>query len=95
MIESFLVFNLLLKIKFKKNNENRNKVLKILSDACLGAYLISCMYDKVIYDKLEEYIPVIKQRFTNGKYPARKAYETKFIREGILFQIDAVAFREK
>jgi enamine deaminase RidA (YjgF/YER057c/UK114 family) len=38
---------------------------------------------------------VIKQRFTNGKYPARKAYETKFIREGILFQIDAVAFREK
>lgn len=63
MIESFLVFNLLLKIKLKKNNENRNKVLKILSDACLGAYLISCMYDKVIYDKLEEYIPVIKQRF--------------------------------
>ena len=29
------------------------------------------------------------------KYPARKAYETKFIRKGILFQIDAVAFREK
>ena len=36
---------------------------------------------------------VIKERF-NGKYPARKAYETKFIREGILFQIDAVAYRE-
>ena len=35
---------------------------------------------------------VIKQRF-NGNYPARKAYETKFIREGILFQIDAVAYK--
>ena len=35
---------------------------------------------------------VLKKRF-NGKYPARKAYETKFIREGIRFQIDAVAFK--
>jgi len=34
---------------------------------------------------------IIKDRF-NGKYPARKAFETKFIREGIRFQIDAVAF---
>ena len=37
---------------------------------------------------------VIKQRFTNGNYPARKAYETKFIRDGILFQIDAVAYKK-
>jgi enamine deaminase RidA (YjgF/YER057c/UK114 family) len=35
---------------------------------------------------------IIKERF-NGKYPARKAFETKFIREGILFQIDAIAFK--
>ena len=35
---------------------------------------------------------IIKRRF-NGKYPARKAFETKFIREGIRFQIDAIAFR--
>ena len=35
---------------------------------------------------------IIKQRF-NGKYPARKAFETKFLREEILFQLDAVAFR--
>jgi len=35
---------------------------------------------------------VIKQRFPNA-YPARKAYETKFIREGILFQVDAVAYK--
>ena len=35
---------------------------------------------------------IIEERF-NGKYPARKAFETKFIRDGILFQIDAVAFK--
>jgi enamine deaminase RidA (YjgF/YER057c/UK114 family) len=35
---------------------------------------------------------IIKEKF-NGKYPARKAFETKFLREGILFQIDATAFR--
>ncbi len=35
---------------------------------------------------------IIKKRFA-GKYPARKAFETKFIREGIYFQIDAIAFR--
>jgi enamine deaminase RidA (YjgF/YER057c/UK114 family) len=35
---------------------------------------------------------IIKERF-NGKYPARKAFETKFLREEILFQIDAIVFR--
>ena len=35
---------------------------------------------------------IIKKRF-DGKYPARKAFETKFIREGISFQIDAIAFK--
>lgn len=35
---------------------------------------------------------IIKERF-NDKFPARKAFETKFLREGIFFQIDAIAFR--
>jgi enamine deaminase RidA (YjgF/YER057c/UK114 family) len=35
---------------------------------------------------------IIKERF-NKKYPARKAFETKFLRDGILFQIDAIAYR--
>ena len=35
---------------------------------------------------------IIKKRF-DGKYPARKAFETNFIREGISFQIDAIAFK--
>lgn len=62
MIETFLVFNLLLKINLN-NNSIRNNLLKSLSNACLGAYLISCMYDKIIYDKLEVLIPNVKQRF--------------------------------
>ncbi|MDD8048229.1 MAG: RidA family protein [Thomasclavelia sp.] len=40
------------------------------------------------------YLPaIIKNRF-HGKYPTRKAYETAFIRDGIEFQIDAIAYRE-
>ena len=37
---------------------------------------------------------VIKERF-HGNYPTRKAYETKFVRDGIDFQIDAIAYRGK
>lgn len=37
---------------------------------------------------------IIKERF-NGKYPTRKAYTTDFIREGILFQVDAIAYKGK
>lgn len=34
----------------------------------------------------------IKEKF-HVKYPARKAFETKFLRKGILFQIDAIAYK--
>lgn len=37
------------------------------------------------------YLPdIIKRRF-DGKYPVRKAFTSDFIREGIRFQIDAIA----
>ncbi|WP_294754518.1 RidA family protein [uncultured Ruminococcus sp.] len=39
------------------------------------------------------YLPDIIKKHFNGKYPARKAYTTDFIREGILFQIVAIAFK--
>ena len=35
---------------------------------------------------------IIKSRF-NNKFPARKAFETKFLREGIMFQVDAIAYK--
>ena len=37
---------------------------------------------------------VLKERFI-GKYPTRKAYTSDFIREGIRFQIDAIAYKPK
>ena len=42
-----------------------------------------------------DFLPeIIRKRFSEN-YPARKAFETKFIRDGIDFQIDAVAFRKR
>ncbi|MEA4911774.1 MAG: RidA family protein [Oscillospiraceae bacterium] len=35
---------------------------------------------------------IIKARF-RGNYPSRKAFETKFLRDGIDFQVDAIAYR--
>ena len=35
---------------------------------------------------------VLKDRFA-GKYPVRKAFTSDFIREGIRFQIDAIAYK--
>jgi Putative translation initiation inhibitor, yjgF family len=35
---------------------------------------------------------VIKERF-NGKYPARKSIQTEFGGDGILFQLDAIAYK--
>jgi len=51
---------------------------------------MDCLFKNII--DLSFLGEIIKKRF-NGKYPARKAFETKFIREGISFQIDAIAFK--
>ena len=39
------------------------------------------------------FLPDIIKKYFKGKYPARKAYTTDFVRDGILFQIDAIAFK--
>lgn len=62
MIKTFLLFNLLLKIKFKKENKIRGKILNILSDAVLPAYLISCIFDKIFYDILSKKVPIVTDR---------------------------------
>ena len=36
---------------------------------------------------------VLKDRL-GGKYPTRKAYTTNFVRDGIRFQIDAIAYKK-
>ena len=63
MITTFLIFNLLLKINLKENKNVRDKIFKTISDACLGAYLLSCCFDIIFYAKLEELIPDVKERF--------------------------------
>lgn len=62
MLITFLVFNLLLKIK-PRNNKIKNCIMKTLSDACLGAYLISCIFDNIAYTKLNNSILLIEDRF--------------------------------
>ena len=54
MIISALLFNLFLKINIKINNKSINIILKTLSDACLGAYLLSCIFDKIFYNLLDK-----------------------------------------
>ena len=51
---------------------------------------MDCMFKNIM--DLSYLGEIIKNRF-DGKYPARKAFETKFIREGISFQIDAIAYK--
>ena len=75
-----------------------NGAFDILSDRLetIGLTLESvvqmdCLFKDI--NDLEFLGEIIKERF-HGKYPARKAYETKFIRDGISFQVDAIAFRE-
>lgn len=63
MMITFLVFNLFLTIKVK-NNTIKNSIFKIISEACLGGYLISCIFDKIYYNYLNTTIPNIIDRFT-------------------------------
>lgn len=39
------------------------------------------------------YLPAVIRKYFNGKYPTRKAFTSDFIREGIVFQLDAIAYR--
>lgn len=51
---------------------------------------MDCLFKNIL--EIHALPAVLKERF-KGKYPARKAYETKFLRDGILFQINAVAYQ--
>lgn len=62
-ITAFLVFTLLLNIKFKKENKIRGLILKTMSNACLFAYLLSGIFDTYFYDIFTEKIPTVQDRF--------------------------------
>ena len=52
---------------------------------------MDCLFKDI--DDLNILPEVLKERFA-GKYPARKAFTSDFIREGIRFQIDAIAYKK-
>ncbi|MDD2978991.1 MAG: RidA family protein [Hespellia sp.] len=67
--------------------ENRLKKIGLTLDSVVK---MDCLFKDI--EDLDVLPSVIKERFSGG-YPTRKAYETKFIREGIAFQIDAIAYK--
>ena len=76
-----------------------NGSFDVLSErlASVGLTLSSVVQMDCLFRDISDLVflaDVIKQRF-GSNYPARKAYETKFIREGIRFQVDAVAYQAK
>ncbi len=66
--------------------------LKIVGLALDSVVKMDCLFRDI--NDLAFLPEIIKARF-GDKYPARKAYETGFLREGISFQIDAIAYREQ
>lgn len=69
--------------------ENRLKSIGLTLESVVK---IDCLFKDIM--DIRYLGDIIKERFKNN-YPSRKAYETKFLREGILFQIDAIAYRGK
>ena len=68
--------------------ENRLKMVGLTLEFVVK---MDCLF-KDIQDL--NYLPaVLKDRFA-GTYPTRKAYTSDFIRDGILFQIDAIAYKK-
>ncbi|MCR5805599.1 MAG: RidA family protein [Oscillospiraceae bacterium] len=53
---------------------------------------MDCLFKDI--NDLNYLADVIRKRF-NGKYPTRKAFTSDFIRAGIRFQIDAIAYKPK
>ena len=67
-----------------------NKRLQTIGLTLEAVVKMDCLFKDIM--DLSFLGEIIKERF-DGKYPARKAFETRFIREGIRFQIDAIAFK--
>lgn len=61
ILTAFITFVLLLKLKINYT-PRKEKILKTLSDAVFGAYLLSCIFDRIFYDCLFKstlYAPLI------------------------------------
>lgn len=63
VIMTALLFNLLSQIK-NVRSEWAARSLKCLSSLCLGAYLVSYIFDTAFYPKLIQYVPDVKDRLS-------------------------------
>lgn len=66
------------------------KRLKMTNLGLESVVKMDCLFKDI--NDLNYLSDIIKSRFP-GKYPTRKAFTTDFIREGIKFQIDAIAYK--
>ncbi|MCR4656957.1 MAG: RidA family protein [Lachnospiraceae bacterium] len=67
--------------------ENRLKMVDLTLESVVK---MDCLFKDI--NDLHCLPEVLKARF-EGKYPVRKAFTSDFIREGIRFQIDAIAYK--
>ena len=68
--------------------ENRLKMVGLTLESVVK---MDCLFKDI--EDLNYLADILRSRF-NGKYPTRKAYTSDFIREGIRFQIDAIAYKK-
>ena len=54
VVMTTLLFILLVYIDFSKLSENKKKVLEYTSELCLGAYLVSSIFDSIFYPLLND-----------------------------------------
>ena len=64
--------------------------LKMVGLTLESVVKMDCLFKDI--NDLNALPAVLKDRFA-GKYPARKAFTSDFIRDGIRFQIDAIAYK--
>ena len=67
--------------------EKRLKLAGLTLESVVKMY---CMFRNI--GDLDYLADILRERF-QGRYPTRKAFTTDFLREGMSFQIDAIAYR--
>ncbi len=62
LVLAVLIFIFLYNMKTIKLNDNIKKILKYLSELCLGAYLMSYIFDELVYARLNTVVPEMLNR---------------------------------
>lgn len=62
VVQGTLIFNFFAQLKYNKISAKAGKLLAHLSDWCLGAYLVSWIFDRVFYKILNDHQPIMQKR---------------------------------